>query len=196
MMRGSVGLAICCMLSVMWGCVSPEELAKVDTRLKKLEGDVNRRLKISETSVKSAMGRLEAAEKAVEAMKNQVEANKNQAEANRGRATLQSETVAKQQGELKKLQADVAKLQGEFRNVRLLMEQGQEMFLKNMEQARDIYKRQYLALDQIIEEVKQSPEPEPPKPAPPKPEKMEEKKPAKPAPPKAAPKTPAKPANK
>jgi len=150
-------------------------LAKIDKRMTTLKSDVNSRLKQNDATIQTAMARLESAEKTVESMKEQVQANKQQAEANKSRLTMQSEQIAKQQEALKNIQEDADNIKKDFRNVRLLMEQGQEMFLKNMENARDIYKRQYLALDEIINQIrKEAAEEETTTPAPATPPKAPE----------------------
>ena len=66
--------------------------------------------------------------------------------------------------QLPAVQAEIAKFKLQFKQMDASVGKAQAMILKNLENAREIYKRQYLALDEVLQQLKKAEKPVPPAP--------------------------------
>jgi len=119
------------------GCATKGELDQMRTDVKadvaKMRTEINADVAKVGERVAAVQTRLDAAIAKLNSLEQQLSATNAQVAANR---------------------KDITGLQGQLRNLVDAIHEGQRLLLKSLEDARDIYKRQFMALDKIIEDVK------------------------------------------
>jgi len=111
---------------------------------------VSTRVTAAQTGIRGLEAKLNGLAEVQKSMQARIQTFESGLQANAGRISGMST-------EFTKVKIDVATLQTGFEKTAKALIKSQEILVANLENARDIYKRQYLALEQILEQMKAAP---------------------------------------
>lgn len=176
MVRAIAVLSICGVLAAgLGGCVSRGELTKLDTKIeankaelaamKKTLGStdetvtaldkkvdaMNTALTEMQSSLKAISGDVQSVQQKLAAVEKDLDARV--AEAKKLAKNAQGDaTIAIKQ--LPAVRAEITNFSKQFEKMNASIGKSQEMLVKSLENARDIYKTQFLALEEVLEKLK------------------------------------------
>ena len=142
------GLVTVLAAGVLGGCASQSDLEKVQQRVLALESSTKR-------STKALGDRLAENGKKIEAMTQSLEEIKALA----AKAEASAAAASKQ---LPTLRSEMGKFHTQFDRMNESIAEAQGLIIKNLENARDIYKTQFLALEEVLQNLKKPGAPKPP----------------------------------
>ena len=126
-------------IGMVTGCATKSDLKAVDARVTTAQNGIR--------GLEAKLNQFAEVQKSMQARILTFEAG---LQANAGR-------IGGMSTEFTKVKIDVATLQTGFDKTAKALIKSQEILVANLENARDIYKRQYLALEQILEQMKPAP---------------------------------------
>jgi len=133
MIKRMLVLCVCTVAVCVMGCVSPADLQEVVEKSDAASASV-REMQASLTAINAQLAAI-----ATRLAKAETDA-----------------TLAREQ--FPAIKEEMAKFSGQFKDMNASVEQARELIIKNLENARDIYKTQFLALDEVLQNMKMGPE--------------------------------------
>jgi chromosome segregation ATPase len=135
-------------------------LEKMQTTLQDVTNKLNEQNKDMtdmNTSVKAALDKIGTLDKRLTALREDTDKRFEESAKRAGKTEAEVTSAGKQ---LAAFKTEMARLDDQFKKIGSVVGQAQSLILKNLENARDIYKTQFLALDELLQNLNKARGPE------------------------------------